>query len=60
MTFVWGGFLLDTLHFDFLKVYIVRASRLTEIDGAIGLLNLDLHVNPTDTSMFVYFSIFLF
>ncbi|CAA3001808.1 B3 domain-containing Os01g0234100-like [Olea europaea subsp. europaea] len=57
----WRGFSLahklleeDVLVFQLIhlckfKVYIVRASRLTEIDGAIGLLNLDLHVNPTDT-----------
>ncbi|CAI9765566.1 unnamed protein product [Fraxinus pennsylvanica] len=56
----WRGFSLahkllegDVLVFQLIhlckfKVYIVRASRLTEIDGAIGLLNLDFYVNPID------------
>ncbi|KAL2477240.1 B3 domain-containing protein [Forsythia ovata] len=57
----WRGFSIvhkllegDVLVFQLIypckfKVYIVRASGLTELDGAIGLLNLDFHVNPIDT-----------
>ncbi|KAL2460234.1 TF-B3 domain-containing protein [Abeliophyllum distichum] len=57
----WRGFSIvhkllegDVLVFQLIypckfKVYIVRTSGLTEIDGAIGLLNLDFHVNPIDT-----------
>ncbi|KAI8016408.1 B3 domain-containing protein Os01g0234100 [Camellia lanceoleosa] len=33
------------------KVYIVRASGLTEIDGAIGLLTLDAGVKPMDIDL---------
>ncbi|KAK4486588.1 hypothetical protein RD792_006839 [Penstemon davidsonii] len=30
------------------KVYIIRACKLTEVDGAISLLNLDCHAMPID------------
>ncbi|POO02785.1 B3 DNA binding domain containing protein [Trema orientale] len=30
------------------KVYIIRANGLTEVDGALGLLNLDSHTKPSD------------
>ncbi|MCD7455887.1 hypothetical protein HAX54_029989 [Datura stramonium] len=54
----WRGFSIahsllekDVLVFQLIqpckfKVYIVRENTLTEIDGAIGLLNLDLHARP--------------
>ncbi|KAG5548536.1 hypothetical protein RHGRI_014029 [Rhododendron griersonianum] len=32
-----------------MKVYIVRANGLTEVDGALSLLNLDAHVKQDDT-----------
>ncbi|KAL3843926.1 hypothetical protein ACJIZ3_001329 [Penstemon smallii] len=56
----WRGFSLahelvegDVLVFQLIepckfKVYIVRASKLTEVDGAISLLNLDCHAKPID------------
>ncbi|GFY86501.1 hypothetical protein Acr_05g0001400 [Actinidia rufa] len=31
------------------KVYVVRANDLTEVDGALGLLNLDAHIKQSDT-----------
>ncbi|XP_057481555.1 B3 domain-containing protein Os01g0234100-like isoform X2 [Actinidia eriantha] len=30
------------------KVYVVRANDLTEVDGALGLLNLDAHIKQND------------
>ncbi|CAN1324653.1 B3 domain-containing protein Os01g0234100 [Linum perenne] len=34
------------------KVYIIRAHDLAEVDGALGLLNLDAHTKPNDAGKF--------
>ncbi|CAN0883739.1 B3 domain-containing protein Os01g0234100 [Linum grandiflorum] len=33
------------------KVYIIRAHDLAEVDGALGLLNLDAHIKPNDAEL---------
>lgn len=36
-----------------LKVYIIRANDLTEVDGALGLLNLDSYTKHNDSGNFL-------
>ncbi|XVF15571.1 hypothetical protein REPUB_Repub09cG0165800 [Reevesia pubescens] len=35
------------------KVYIIRANELTELDGALGLLNLDAHAKQSDAGKLI-------
>ncbi|KAK6258502.1 hypothetical protein SCA6_012976 [Theobroma cacao] len=49
----------DHLDYDeFCGVYIIRANDLTELDGALGLLNLDAHTKQSDADGLHYNRIF--